>query len=62
MSSEKSEKMALSQGEMMYLVVGESDRSIKHCPQNALKTWRGRERALISVEIGEVLREHGAHV
>lgn len=47
---------------MKYLVMGQGDGGIKHSPQDALVAWWRRKRALISEEMGEVLREHGTYI
>ena len=47
---------------MWYLVVGESDGGVEHCPQDALRAGRGGEGALVPEEVIDVLGEHGAHV
>lgn len=46
----------------LYLVVRQSDRCIKHGPQDALVAGRSGEGALVSEEMVEVLGEHRAHV
>lgn len=47
---------------MKYLVMGQGDGGIKYSPQDALIAWWCRERALVSEEMCEVLRQHGTDV
>lgn len=42
--------------------MGKSDGRIKHSPEDALVAGWSSERALVSEEMIEILREHGAHV
>lgn len=47
---------------LVYLVLGKSDGGVKHSPDDALKAGGRGEGPLVSEEMVEVLRKHGAHV
>ncbi len=47
---------------LLHLVVWDSDGCIKHSPEDAFVAGWSGEGALVSEEVVEVLREHGAHI